>query len=247
MDFYESLAPDYDRMTRTRERFQTEEALLRAFIDPARHKNALDLACGTGLHAITLARMGLSVTAVDNSAAMLRKARANADETGSRIEWAETSMENAHPFLNRSFDAILCLGNSLPHLLTPEARQKAFEGFGRLTAPGGILLLQLLNYSRVLERRERVVAVNREGGREFVRFYDFEEKLLTFNLLTIDEQQGRLSHELRSTLLYPLEWRETLERISPLGLERPKVYGGLDRSPFDPKSSKNLVVAARRA
>jgi malonyl-CoA O-methyltransferase len=52
-----------------------EEPVVRALIDDASGLNVLDLGCGTGRHALWLASIGASVTAVDFSKEMLAEAR----------------------------------------------------------------------------------------------------------------------------------------------------------------------------
>jgi SAM-dependent methyltransferase len=54
---------------------------------------ALDLACGTGRHAIFLAQNGWNVTAVDNSAVGVEIARARAAETGLKIDFRVADLE----------------------------------------------------------------------------------------------------------------------------------------------------------
>ena len=70
-------------------------------------------------------------------------------------------------------DAALCMGNSLPHLLTDADLSAALESFRRVLRPGGLLATQVLNYARVLARGERIVGIDRHGERLYVRFYDF--------------------------------------------------------------------------
>ena len=47
----------------------------------------LDMGCGTGRHAVELARRGYQVTGVDISAGMLAQARANAEKAGVIADW----------------------------------------------------------------------------------------------------------------------------------------------------------------
>ena len=52
----------------------------------------LDLACGPGRHAITLAKRGFRVTGVDLSTALLQKARDRARAAQVEIEWVQQDM-----------------------------------------------------------------------------------------------------------------------------------------------------------
>jgi S-adenosylmethionine-dependent methyltransferase len=84
---------------------------------------ALDLGCGTGGTAIRLARLGIHVTAVDCSAAMLDIARRAALEGGVAekivVQHGEAA-QLARLFPARSFDVILC-HNILEYVDDPEA------------------------------------------------------------------------------------------------------------------------------
>lgn len=55
-------------------------------------KRVLDLGCGSGQAAITFARQGASVIAVDTSGAQLALARARADTTDARVEWHQADL-----------------------------------------------------------------------------------------------------------------------------------------------------------
>ena len=72
---------------------------------------ALDLGCGTGATAVRLARLGIHVTAVDCSSAMLDIAQRAADEAGVADKMVVKHGEAAQLaslFPARSFDVILC-------------------------------------------------------------------------------------------------------------------------------------------
>src|ERR1700724_3438454 len=72
---------------------------------------ALDVGCGTGATAIRLARLGMHVTLLDSSPAMLDIAKGTAREagvTGKVVLQHGDATELAKLFHTRSFDVILC-------------------------------------------------------------------------------------------------------------------------------------------
>ena len=67
----------------------------------------LDMGCGTGRHAVELARRGYYVTGVDISSGMLAEADKAARKAGIRVEWVHA---DATRFTSTSlFDAAICL------------------------------------------------------------------------------------------------------------------------------------------
>jgi glycine/sarcosine N-methyltransferase len=247
MDFYDRLADDYDEMTRFRQRLERERETVRGWVDRFGLRSALDAACGTGLHAVLLASLGVRTVGVDIAESMLDKAREHGRETGVAVTWIPADMTNLPRRVKGAFDAVFCLGNSIPHLLRLGDLKAALRGFRQILHPEGVVLLQLLNYDRVLERRERIINVNREGKREYVRFYDFLPKRVLFNILRITElENDRLVHDLQSTMLRPYRKSELVTALSGCGFSRIEIFGDLTFSPFDPGISPNLFITARR-
>jgi glycine/sarcosine N-methyltransferase len=244
MNFYSSLAPDYDRMTRFQERLAPEAAVLKRWIDPAKMRTALDAACGTGLHAILLAKMGLRVTGVDLSADMIAQAKSNAKRQGVDVAWFAGDMRNLLKQIKGPFGAVFCLGNSLPHLLTKRDLARTLRGFRKLLRPGGWLLLQVLNYDRILKAGQRIVGVHRQGDTEYIRFYDFKGRYVNFNILRITQSRGKLTHALSTTTLRPYKQKELTAELLKCGFKDLKSYGSLEQTPFDPESSPNLILTA---
>jgi SAM-dependent methyltransferase len=66
-------------------------------------RSVLDLGCGTGSHAIELARRGYDVVGVDRSLAMLGQARAKAEHAGVRVEFRASDLREFRE--QRRFDA----------------------------------------------------------------------------------------------------------------------------------------------
>jgi hypothetical protein len=145
------------------------------------------------------------------------------------------------------FDLILCMGNSLPHLLTAAELHNTLNGFHARLAANGHAFLHLLNYTRVLEQKERVVGISRseDGQTEYLRFYDFEEELLRFNVLRMRwAKDGNATHDLRTTTLRP--WREAELRaaLNAAGFSRIRTFADFAFSPFAPEQADILLFEA---
>jgi glycine/sarcosine N-methyltransferase len=226
----------------------------------------LDMACGTGQHAIALGRAGYDVTAADLSAGMISRARANAAAAGvpitvSQLGFGEIQSpmgarsDRPHEARLQPFDAILCLGNSLPHLLTEAQMVRALTDMARALKPGGILIVQLRNFRRVLDRQERFMPpeahTSADGEWVFFRFYDMEPTAdegmrLQFNVVRLSRaEQGDWACQVGRTWLRAWPHEELIPLLPAAGLKRLDLYGSLSGEAFDPSTSSDLVWIAQ--
>ena len=136
----------YDAMVDWEARRKREVPFYRRHLGSA--KNILDVGCGTGRHAVWLAEQGFSVHGCDLSPAMIAHAQSVAVSSGLEVEFFEADM-SALPTGLGPYDGILCVGNSLATLATPEALAAFAGGAARLLAPQGVLICQLANFARM--------------------------------------------------------------------------------------------------
>lgn len=78
-------------------------------------QRVLDVGCGTGVVAITAARLGAHVTGLDLTPELLERARENSDVAGVEIDWREGDVENM-PFSDAAFDVVL---SQYGHMFAP--------------------------------------------------------------------------------------------------------------------------------
>ncbi|MEQ8220954.1 MAG: class I SAM-dependent methyltransferase [Candidatus Eremiobacterota bacterium] len=245
MEFYENLENHYDRMTRFNERIKTEKSVLQKWVEKYKFQSVLDVACGTGLHSILLAQMGIKTTGVDISEAMLKQARLHGKEFEGEVTWILSSMEELKSNLREKYDAIFCLGNSIPHILDVPSLDKTFKNFYELLNAGGLLVIQLLNYKKIYDGKNRIVGIHREKDTEYIRFYDFYP-CLTFNILIVTWNGNKSEYKLQSTELYPYRKEELDMFLQKEGFWQFEYYGDMTFSPFDENNSSNLVLTARK-
>ncbi len=243
-DFYDRLAPDYDAMTEFEKRFVREKPFFHLLADKYHLSTALDAGAGTGFHAILLARLGLSVTAVDISAEMLRRLEARAAAQRLPIRTLRSSFHRLRDHCTTPFDAIFCMGNSLAHLLSEDDLRKALIEFRGLLKPQGILLLQILNYDRILAARESVQGVREADGKVYTRSYNYRGSLIDFRI-TRDEKRTGTSPTWQEVSLRPILAAEMLRLLPEAGFLSVAPFGGIAMEAFEPERSIDLVVLAR--
>ncbi len=96
------------------------------------NETVLDVACGTGVVAVTAARAGARVKGLDLSPVLLERAKWNAATAGVEIEFQEGDVE-ALPYANDSFDVVL---SQYGHMFAPRP-QIAVSEMLRVLKPGG--------------------------------------------------------------------------------------------------------------
>jgi len=104
--FFDQAADSYRKWMFTHHT-EAEAAFLVEELAQPRGSSILDIGCGTGRHAIELARLGYHVTGVDLSSRMLEHARGAAEVAGVNIELIHADATTYTP--DRRFDAAICL------------------------------------------------------------------------------------------------------------------------------------------
>jgi SAM-dependent methyltransferase len=94
----------------------------------------LDVACGTGVVAITAARAGAKVTGLDLTPELLAQARESAPVANLSIDWKEGDAE-ALPYGDGAFDVVL---SQFGHMFAPRP-EVAIKEMLRVLKPGGTI------------------------------------------------------------------------------------------------------------
>ncbi len=251
---YDQFSQDYDRMVNWVRRLSVEMPFIEQSLADIQARRVLDVACGTGQHAIALARHGYALTGADVSVGMIEQARRNAAQAQVEAHFVVAGFGELAANLksNPPFDALLCLGSSLPHIATPQALLPTLADSAAVLAPGGLLLLQNRNFDMVLSTGERwqPPQVRRDEDTEwlFLRFYDFNpDGSLTFNLVTLHRPTGSdWQQRVEFTVLWPLRQADLVAAIQAAGFAHIQCYGNMQGAAFDPGSSQNLVITAQK-
>jgi len=97
-------------------------------------QSVLDVGCGTGVVAVTAARLGAKVTGLDLTPALLERARENSQISGAQVDWHEGDAESL-PFDDGAFDVVL---SQFGHIFAPRP-EVATAQMLRVLKPGGTI------------------------------------------------------------------------------------------------------------
>lgn len=121
----------------------------------------LDIPCGTGRHAVRLARMGASVLGVDATPAYLKEAR-HAARRLKNARFVRGDMRRIP--LRDEFDAAINLWTSFGYFAKASDDLKTLRGIARALKPGGLFLLDTADITALRARGRSKTWERRSDG-----------------------------------------------------------------------------------
>ncbi|MBP6963381.1 MAG: methyltransferase domain-containing protein [Armatimonadetes bacterium] len=244
---YDPVAAYYDLLISWKARLRRERPLFARVFKEHKVRRILDTACGTGRHAFAFQDWGYHVIAADSSPEMVAKARKNAgDRPIAFVEAGFTELAKS----DGMFDAVTCLGNSLPHVLSDEELDASLRSMYDVLVPGGAVIIQNNNYDMIVGRAQRFmpIAARRSDGKEYLfqRFFDFHGDTLTFNLVTMVKERGDWAMHVHPIPQRALTSGLLASKLEAAGFENVRFYGGYPAKPFVSLESDVMVAVARR-
>lgn len=232
-DFYTSIAAHYDYI------FPLSDVTLQMLVEVADvpSKRILDVACGSGSYAHALQALGHEVVAVDNDARMLELAKAK-DETLDLRLLEMTDIDH----LEGGFDLIFCIGNSLVHLENLEAIERFIEDCYDLLHTDGSLLVQIINYDRILDSEIDHLPTITNEHLCFERFYHRTHQGIDFHTVLHVDAERFENH----VTLYPVLYDDLIDRFDQAGFIGIQVFENFQGDSFDPKTSYSLIILATK-
>jgi 2-polyprenyl-3-methyl-5-hydroxy-6-metoxy-1,4-benzoquinol methylase len=228
---------NFDNLVKTR----TE--VLKKFIKNS-YKNGIDIGCGTGADSIALTMNGINMTGYDTSLKMIQKAKLNAGKRKLKIKFSKTPVQNLANLHNLKYDFVVSLGNAIANI-DQGTLNRIFNRVNKLLKPEGSFLIQILNYESIRKSNKRIVNITRGKDSIFVRFYDFDKNRLSFNVLRINDKTLQ-EYNLITTELYEYKKGDLKKLLAKNGFNKIKFYSDLNKSAFNSKTSKDLIILAEK-
>jgi SAM-dependent methyltransferase len=176
---------------------------------------------------------------------MIGKAVDKAVTEGVEPEFLQLDMRKIpEHFSNTKFDAVLCCGNTLVHLTDLSDIRHFLTQTAVILAKGGVLLLQIINYDRILDNNIGGLPTIENEHIRFERSYDYHDDtgLIDFRtLLTVYKTGEKITNIIP---LYPLRKGELKELLHPAGFVDIEMFGDFSGNPHS-EDDIPLIVKAR--
>ncbi len=235
-------------------RIRREAPFLARALSDLPDRSVADLGCGTGEHSRHLASQGFRVAGLDLSETMI--ADAVKSPLPPNLSFHLGDLREADRILGSGFGAALILGNTIAFFLEASDLERCLGASSRVLAPGGRILIQMLNYQGLYERGERNLPLNfndqEEGTIVFLRLLDLREsgKVLFFPTTLRFRPDGDPPLELvRVRRVEQRAWSagELLPALEAAGFADVETFGDMEGGRYDPHQSRDLVLLARKS
>jgi SAM-dependent methyltransferase len=182
-------------------------------------KRILDLGCGTGGHALILARRGYEILGVDRSDDMLQRARIKSEEIRVAAKFIQGDITSID--LAESFDVVISMFAVMSYQTTNTTLARACEVAYKHLKRDGLFIFDCWNGPAVLIEKPvpRFREINMGGSERMVRFaeplLDVASQTVEVRYTIFNISQGKLIHETREKhvvrFIFPQEIKYFLE------------------------------------
>ncbi len=240
MSFYKMLSNYYDELFPSN---QTQIAFIQSIIKD-KHR-ILDVAAGTGNQSLELVKKGYEVTAIDLDPEMVGKIRKKSTTMQLAVDAFELDMRDINQLASNSFDAVICIGNSIVHLDTLEQIETCLTNIHSVLTDHGAIVVQIVNYERILKQQisELPVIKRPEHNLEFHRTYELYNGKIKFNGKLIVEQSNQQEIFTNSVELIPLTSAHMKNALEVTGFCDIQLFGNFSGEPFQSDSPALIAVA----
>jgi SAM-dependent methyltransferase len=196
-DFYDSMAPHYDKLFFDWRASVGEQAAIldRLFRQNGSGRDAkiLDCACGIGTQSIGLAALGYPVTASDISAGALDEAKRRAAEAEADIRFERADLRALGETFSEVFDIIICMDNALPHMLSHDDLVAAVGSITDRLVQGGMFVASIRDYDALLQEKPSYsppyIHQTEKGRRVSFQTWDWDGELYRLVQYIIDDEE----------------------------------------------------------
>ena len=196
----------------------------------------LDLACGKGRHALQVHQLGFPVLGVDLSDESIQYAKEFAT---SGLDFKRADMRDLG--MQQEVDLVLNLFTSFGYFQKEGDNRKVLESVSRALKPGGLMVLDYLNVSKV----KNLLPQNEQVDRGEVQFNikkSLEGKFIVKHIHFEDPSGAHNYQEFVKCIDYSL----FIQYFKSVGMEIVETFGNYDLDPFDEKNSDRLILVVKK-
>ena len=203
----------------------------------------LDLMCGNGRHAITLAKSGMNVTAVDNLKYYIDEVRAIAERENLHIDTVQSDVVEYEA--EGSYDLALCMGNSLC-FFDKEDTIKILRMVSRHLKPDGFILINSWMLAEIAFKDFRERSWTTFGDLKFItdsKYFTKPSRIETDHLILAADGKT----ESKKAIDYIYSINEMEEILNTAGFDLLEIYSIPGKKKFTIGDPRAYIIGQKRS
>jgi ubiquinone/menaquinone biosynthesis C-methylase UbiE len=243
MEWYKNWfnSEEYLKVYRHRDQKEANELveLVIKNIDVSKVKNVLDMAAGSGRHAIIFTEKGFNVTAVDLSENLLSIGKKHAENENVKIDFVHSDIRQFNP--NIKYNLILNLFTSIGYFEKDEENYFILRKAYKLLEKNGYFILDYFNKNFV--ENNLVPSTVDEFDGSVITQNRFIEGERIIKEITIDNA-GKINKYFESVRMFSKD--ELINMLQKLGFRIIKIFGDFMGNSFELDSSPRIIIIASK-
>ena len=253
----------YDKIwgsTRNPELYEEQALFLHRILEEHKAGRVLDLACGTGGHCLELTKLGHEVVGLDISQAMLERAKQKLSEARLKADFVLSDIRETYSSLEREktalpFDAAICMGYSLAHVLDDRSLEKTLEEARRILRKNGVFIFLVRNAKHLrddLMGQLRMDTLIDEPGLQLALLcYNYRDDnnsdVLVWNTLWLINDHGKTDFQVRTHRLRWFRYGHLRQVLEDHNFSVLSTYGdALGREEFEQDMHDTILMVCRK-
>lgn len=239
MSFYSSITDAYDEIFPLN---KLQVGFIEDVYPVLSGKKVLDAGCGTGSLAIELGRRGAAVEAFDLDKDMIEKAKSKCPQA-LNVRFSQNDLlKFNNSYKRESFDVVYCFGNTLVHLVDKRGVKLFLQSVKSVLKPNGTLLLQVVNYDRIMDGKITQLPSIESDHFIFERNYSFpKEDVILFSTILKNKTNDQVFEQ--SVQLFPIKKIDLFKEILASGFLDVNFLGNFEKEPWTSDSFHTVIKA----
>jgi SAM-dependent methyltransferase len=235
-------SPYYHQLYENRNDQEAEHFIenLLSYLKLAPKSKLLDLACGKGRHAITMAHNDFDVIGVDLAPQSIAEARIL---SGGQSNLRFDVHDMREVYVSNNFDVIFNLFTSFGYFDSEEDNVKMLQSIASMLLPKGLLVLDFFNAEKVIANLVPSEIIKKEGV-----VFDVQRRITSTHvykdIIVHPKNQNEPLHFREQVQLFRKEDFERL--LSLVNLRIIDIFGDFNLSEYNPTTSDRLILIAQK-
>lgn len=253
MGSFDDISLAYDNTIDWDSRLKREMPYILSLIDNIENPRVLDIACGSGRHAVALASLGAEVVGIDYSKTMIQAGEQHARTKGVTPKFIVADMENIKTVVEGQFDLIICLGNSLALVHDIAILKRVVKDIFDLLKDGGSFLAQVLNFEEIHWTGFRTFPSKLgklSNGEEitFSRLFEHTDYPYSSTLvMSAFRKEGEdWTSEVSTQKVLNLKYDLMKNILEETGFNKVEIFSDYQRGELDKKYDRSMVILCRK-